>query len=343
MNEDRALFIFRLPHENKIHALEGNMDTNLTPLDISKGLQFVISAFDHSDKVFAASDVIEIDFDKLKKEKTELFFSSNKYHCDSFESYTKKVNAATQILDEADETNYLNNFSKVVLARCDQKALTAQFNVYDFFEKVCDTYPSAFCYLVSSKSTGTWLGATPELLLQSEKQILQTVALASTLPADDLNKWGDKEIIEQHLVELYIENAIKNAGIPAYEKSERQNLLSGKLKHLITYYKISQNTADLFIPLLKELNPTSAVCGINKRRAKDFIDQHENLLRNFYSGYLGLINWKETKRLYVNLRCMELQAGKAYLFAGAGIVKNSIAENEWHETERKLLVLGSLF
>ncbi|PSR05865.1 MAG: isochorismate synthase, partial [Bacteroidetes bacterium SW_10_40_5] len=44
--------------------------------------------------------------------------------------------------------------------------------------------------------------------------------------------------------------------------------------------------------------------------------------------------------LYVNLRCMEVhESNQASLYAGAGIVKGSKAEEEWNETEAKMNTL----
>jgi isochorismate synthase len=72
-----------------------------------------------------------------------------------------------------------------------------------------------------------------------------------------------------------------------------------------------------------------------------FISQNEQLERRFYSGFIGLLKPKET-HLYVNLRCMELGATQALLYAGAGITEDSNPEDEWNETQRKMNVLGRL-
>ena len=83
------------------------------------------------------------------------------------------------------------------------------------------------------------------------------------------------------------------------------------------------------------LHPTSAVCGMPKLSALQFIEQNEHLNRGLYSGYLGPVNMGGISKLYVNLRCMQLFDQSAKLYAGAGITFDSIPEREWDETTLK--------
>lgn len=48
---------------------------------------------------------------------------------------------------------------------------------------------------------------------------------------------------------------------------------------------------------------------------------------------------EEHSYLYVNLRCCQIQEGKAYLYLGGGYTKQSIPEDEWEETENKARTL----
>lgn len=108
--------------------------------------------------------------------------------------------------------------------------------------------------------------------------------------------------------------------------------------------------------LVKAIHPTPAVCGFPKEAAKRFILQNENYNREFYTGYLGELNFQEIKKrnvnrrnvenraytsvkrvsdLYVNLRCMKVNGNQAFIFVGGGITKDSNAEAEWEETVNK--------
>jgi len=60
--------------------------------------------------------------------------------------------------------------------------------------------------------------------------------------------------------------------------------------------------------------------------------------RKYYTGYIGLYSSQEFQ-LFVNLRCMMIDEKDYHLFVGGGITVDSIAENEWIETENKAKVL----
>ena len=73
-----------------------------------------------------------------------------------------------------------------------------------------------------------------------------------------------------------------------------------------------------------------------------FLKNQEGYDRQFYSGYLGPVNVHEESHIYVNLRCMQLFANVALLYAGAGVLADSDPEREWKETEMKMNTLGRI-
>ena len=91
--------------------------------------------------------------------------------------------------------------------------------------------------------------------------------------------------------------------------------------------------------MLDLLHPTSAVCGMPRVPAQDFISANEGMDRGLYSGYLGPVNLDGATHLYVNLRCMQICSRHIILYAGAGVTHNSNAEKEWDETTLKCQAL----
>jgi isochorismate synthase len=115
--------------------------------------------------------------------------------------------------------------------------------------------------------------------------------------------------------------------------------------------------------LISAIHPTPAVCGLPKGSAKKFILENENYNREFYTGFLGELNLKKTLQrngnrknrenqayasitktsaLFVNLRCMKLEAKQAVLFVGGGITKDSNPVAEWEETSNKAQTMKSV-
>jgi isochorismate synthase len=241
---------------------------------------------------------------------------------------------------------------KVVLSRAYQKELPLHFNPVTGFQNLTRQYPHAFVSLVSAPETGTWLGATPEILVLKDKQhIFRTMALAGTQklaaglkPANAI--WRQKEIEEQSMVVRYIISCFKKIRLREYLETGPRTVAAGNLLHLRSDFCVNMDLAGAEFPnlvsdMLHLLHPTSAVCGQPKETALAFIDQNENYNRRYYSGYLGPVNLLQETNLYVNLRCLELSETSAILYAGAGITPDSEPDKEWQETELKMQTVSA--
>jgi isochorismate synthase len=91
--------------------------------------------------------------------------------------------------------------------------------------------------------------------------------------------------------------------------------------------------------MLQLLHPTSAVCGMPKEESLAFILMNEGYNREFYSGFLGQVNFRDETHIFVNLRCMQIFDTSAYLYAGGGITAHSQPQKEWQETIYKMQTL----
>lgn len=238
---------------------------------------------------------------------------------------------------------------KVVLSRIKEVQLPSDFVLTEVFERLCEKYPTAFVSLVYFPHLDqAWLGATPETLVGVDKEgIFRTVALAGTQSVFDSAgqpippkqaPWTQKEIEEQALVGRYIISCFKKIRVREYLEEGPKTVVAGNLMHLRSDYVVDTkaiNFPELGTVMLELLHPTSAVCGMPKMAALEFIQRHENYDREFYSGFLGPVNVENETNLFVNLRCMKIQNRTATLYAGGGITEDSVPEKEWQETELK--------
>jgi len=254
------------------------------------------------------------------------------------------INLVKEAISQIEE----GNFEKLVPSRCKQIELPATFDLLDTFYKLCTKYPNAFVSLVSTPEVGTWIGASPELLVSVDGQMrFKTVAVAGTQalhPQTNLKHlaWTQKEIEEQALVSRYIVNCFKKIRLREFTELGPKTWQAGNLVHLKTEFEVDMvatNFSQLGSTMLKLLHPTSAVCGMPREDSIAFIETHEPFDRSFYSGFLGPVNFENETSLYVNLRCMQWCKNKAVLFAGAGVTIDSIPEKEWEETELKMNTL----
>lgn len=255
-----------------------------------------------------------------------------------------------------------DDIKKIVLSRKEILTLSETPDPIQVFKHLLNSYNSAFVYCWYHPNVGLWLGATPETLLDVERNRFSTMALAGTqdyLGTLDVN-WNEKEKKEQQFVTDYMVDILK-PHVKNLELSEVQTVKAGRLLHLKTDIsgQLNDQTESLQ-KLIFKLHPTPAVCGLPKINAMQFILDNEHYNREFYTGFLGELN-KETKmkprsglrnvenaaygfnkrstHLFVNLRCMQLQDSKAILYVGGGITKDSNPENEWIETVNKSMTI----
>jgi isochorismate synthase len=235
-------------------------------------------------------------------------------------------------------------FEKVVLSRTKILDRKAGLDLALAFQKLCNLYSNALISFVTTPKAGSWLGASPELLVSVQnKRIFRTTALAGTQAySHGVNiksvAWTQKDIEEQALVERYIISCFKKIRLREYEEHGPRTVVAGNLIHLKSDFTVDMeatNFSTLGSVMLQLLHPTSAVCGQPLDTALEFIHKHENYDRQFYTGYLGPVNFQNRTDIFVNLRCLQVLQNELILYAGAGITQDSIPEREWEETELK--------
>jgi isochorismate synthase len=240
---------------------------------------------------------------------------------------------------------------KVVLSRSKNLPLSGDFDLLQTFSRLCEATPNALVSLVSIPGVGTWLGATPEVLVQvNNDNEFSTAALAGTqhfVPGTDVKTvaWTQKEIEEQAYVSRYIVNCFKKIRLREFDEVGPRTVVAGNLLHLKTDYTVNMqevNFPQLGSVMLDLLHPTSAVCGMPMEESLAFIRKTEGYERGFYAGYLGPVKVTQPIQLYVNLRCLQLSRTAATLYAGAGITAYSDPEKEFLETELKMDTLLKL-
>lgn len=225
---------------------------------------------------------------------------------------------------------------KVVLSRT--KTIYRPQNMIDYYNTLCDRFPNCFVNLFSSQATGTWIGASPELLFAMTEDSLSTMALAGTKNLQTAS-WGNKELEEQKFVVNYIQAFFENLNLKYQIKNEF--LQMGNIEHLLTKFDIINNSEiwKHLYAFLNEFAPTPAICGYPKELAYHTIIENELYHRDLYSGFWGYIHPQKQANLYVNLRCAQITQSEIIYYAGGGINHGSEEEKEWNETEAKIALL----
>lgn len=229
-------------------------------------------------------------------------------------------------------TNPHSALKKIVLART-HYVPTAQFSPAKAFAQALQNTPLAFNVLIHTPQWGTWLFSTPELLLQSTPRGWETMALAGTRPQGTTQAWDKKNVEEQAIVADFIRNTLQQYATHIQE-GQLQTLCGSSVEHLYTPFIFHMKKENLPM-LLAELPPTPAVSGYPVSLARNLLQQHPDIPRQCYAGFLGVSNSLNT-HLYVALRGMKIFPKGALLYAGGGIMPDSDMQAEWEETQAKM-------
>ncbi len=234
---------------------------------------------------------------------------------------------------------------KIVLSRIEPRPLAPDHDIVRLAEALSAAYPDAFVCAFGSPQTGTWLIATPEILMAAEGGTLRTMALAGTQwPSEDTElsavEWPGKIVHEQALVADFIRDAFAAEGIEGLEETPPATVRAANLCHLRSDFRAPVPPPAVLAGLLRRLHPTSAVCGMPRGAARAFILKEEGDTRGLYTGYFGPVGLDGRSALHVNLRSARMTRSEIFLHVGGGIVGASDPAAEWEETVEKTRTIG---
>jgi para-aminobenzoate synthetase component 1 len=157
-----------------------------------------------------------------------------------------------------------------------------------------------------------------EDLRSNEKEIAEHIMLVD-LERNDLGRvcrYGTVEVNELMVIEEYshVFHIVSNV---------RGQLGAGK---------------DAF-DVIKAVFPGGTITGAPKIRTMEIIEELEPTRRGLYTGSIGWIDFDGDMELNIVIRTLQVQNGKGYVQAGAGIVIDSVPEREYHESLRKAKAL----
>lgn len=327
--------LYRLPYSKSFMLVEGPAETFLSCAQLNGRCGFVVAPFEVTSEqpiILIAPERMEYDALPVLPQLPETSFLSGS----SRSTYTIDfANFHAQLLK--------GTFRKIVLARCSDETLPKELTPVELFLRACDRYPRLFVSLVYTPQSGMWLTATPEILLDCEHNMWRTIALAGTmrLQGKELEgegenvRWSTKNVQEQRYVATYMAECLEHVTSDFREDGPR-TIRAAHLVHLRSDFTFTLPDNDHIGDVLGRLHPTPAVCGLPKRESFQFIVNNEHTPRRYYSGFMGMLNPSANTHLYVALRCMNIERGCCHLYAGGGLLPDSLEEQEWQETEAKL-------
>jgi salicylate biosynthesis isochorismate synthase/menaquinone-specific isochorismate synthase len=211
-----------------------------------------------------------------------------------------------------------------------------------------EAFPSCYVFAVG-RGDGTFLAASPELLVRREGQRASTVALAGSArrsadPAVDdhlgeqlLQSAKDRE--ENAIVARRIARALRPHSVWVTAAPEPVLVRVANIQHLGAPIRAQLASPIGAIELAGLLHPTPAVGGEPSAVAQKLIPALEGFDRGWYAGAVGWTDSVGDGEFCVALRCALLRERLATLYSGCGIVRDSDPAAELAESEVKLQAL----
>lgn len=221
---------------------------------------------------------------------------------------------------------------------------------FDIYRALRIINPSPYMYYLDLNGSQI-VGSSPEILVRLEGDKITLRPIAGTRKRgeteeedraleDDLRK-DPKEIAEHiMLVDLGRNDVGRVAEIGSVKVTELMNVERySHVMHLVSNVEGKiKNGLDAF-DVLRASFPAGTVTGAPKVRAMEIIEEIEPTKRGAYAGTVGYFGYSGNMDTCITIRTLIIKDGKVYVQAGAGIVADSVPENEYTETVNKAMAM----
>ncbi|WP_123534160.1 isochorismate synthase [Halosimplex salinum] len=259
-------------------------------------------------------------------------------------SYTPDDAGWRRQVEAAVERIERGTLRKVVLAQSLTVDLRSDLSVPAVYDRLTETYPDCFRFIVAPEGGGRFFGATPERLVSRDGRTVRTEALAGSTGRGDTpeeDEWLASELQESqkdsHEHELVVE-AIKAQLDPfatSISTGDRTVRRLATVQHLQTPVTADLAEDDHVLSLVEALHPTPAVGGLPPDEALETITETETFERGWYASPVGWFDAEGNGTFAVAIRSAVATDRQATLFAGNGIVGDSDPDREWDEVQLK--------
>lgn len=219
-------------------------------------------------------------------------------------------------------------------------------SLFDTYRLLRMANPSPYMFYFSGTDAEI-AGASPETLVKLEDGVLKTFPLAGTRPRGDTPEederlsrellTDEKECAEHNMLVDLGRNDIGKISRPGSVKVERyMDIL--KFSHVMHIGSaVTGNIAKGrdAVDALSAVLPAGTLSGAPKIRACEIINELENSKRGIYGGAVGYIDTAGNLDTAIGIRLAYAKNGKVFVRSGAGIVADSIPENEYRECMNK--------
>ncbi len=236
-------------------------------------------------------------------------------------------------------------FQVVLSQRFQQRLTDTPFNIY---RRLRIINPSPYMFFFKAGAL-TLIGSSPEILVRRHGAEALVRPIAGTCRRGK-NATEDHELIQElqhnekekaeHL--MLVDLGRNDLGrVCQFGSVHTSNFMSiekySHVLHMVSHVNGTLKPDTDAIDLLKATFPAGTLSGAPKIRAMSIIDELEPTRRGIYGGILGYIGFNGSMDMCITIRTILVKDETAYIQTGAGIVADSIAEDEFTETINKAM------
>ena len=265
---------------------------------------------------------------RLKSEVTELF--SKQQFCEMVEK------AKRHIVD--------GDIFQIVLSN----RLCAEYegSLLNTYRILRTSNPSPYMFYFSGTDVEI-AGASPETLVKLKDGVLHTFPLAGTRPrgkTDEQDKALEEELLSDEK-ELAEHNMLVDLGRNDLGRISRFGTVSVEKYMCIERFSHVMHIGSTVrgeirddcdaLDAVRAVLPAGTLSGAPKIRACQLIAELENNKRGLYGGAIGYIDFTGNLDTCIAIRSAFKKNGRVFIRSGAGIVADSVPENEYRESINK--------
>jgi anthranilate synthase component I len=328
VNYDSIRLVEDISEENNLSQpiMEfGIYDDGLLYDNVEKKLFYFYHDVNRFDQLIVSDD----SFDEFNS--TEVTPNMNK------EKFSSIVNKAKQYIHDGD-------IFQVVLSR--KFAFDTSGDNLTLYKTLRKLNPSPYMYHLKQDSK-TIIGASPEMLVRITDDKVETFPIAGTRKITDneeKNQALSEELIhdEKELAEhtMLVDLGRNDIGrVCKYGTVRPESLMQIKrfshVQHIVSHVVGNLDSKNDMFDAFQAVFPAGTVSGAPKVRAMQIIDELEGEERGPYAGAVGYFSYNGCCDFAIAIRSIFIDGNKGFVQSGAGIVSDSVAENEFKETEHK--------
>jgi len=249
-----------------------------------------------------------------------------------------------KIVTKAKEYVYSGDVFQVVLSR--KFSFEGKGDYLRVYEKLRELNPSPYMFHLKMNDD-TIIGSSPEMLLRVTGKDVETFPIAGTRKItddEDENKklknelQNDEKELAEHtmLVDLGRNDIGRVCDYGTVKVKELMEIKQfSHVQHMVTHVVGKLNEKHNMYDAFEAVFPAGTVSGAPKVRAMEIIQELEPTKRGTYAGAVGYFSFNGCCDFAIAIRSVFADNNGGFVQAGAGIVFDSIAENEFKETEHK--------